>query len=367
MDRKRRTRILRFGTVAGVALLGVCGLVFFALRGHFESGPPQKDMPVDGAMRAEVVDGLIANLSRFYVFPDKSAAMEKDLRARALRGEFDSVTSAQEFARTLTGLLQEGLHDRHLVVVYEQAAIAEAPPGQDRSPQEQAAEALMQQRFNAGLETAGRLRGDLGYIDLHQFGRPQLAAGKIAAAMTLLADTHALIVDLRNCGGGDPDTVMLFASYLFDQRTHLNDVYWRDENRTEERWTQVDVPGRKYGQARKVYLLTSGDTFSGCEDLAYALKNNGRATLVGETTGGGAHAGNPHRLNAHFQVFVPSGRPISPVTHTDWEGTGVAPDIKASARSALDVAQVAALRELIATETDPDWKERLSRRLADLE
>jgi C-terminal processing protease CtpA/Prc len=185
--------------------------------------------------------------------------------------------------------------------------------------------------------------------------------------MALLVDTKALVIDLRHCGGGDPESVMLFASYLYDKPTHLNDVYWRDENRTEQRWTQASVVGTKYGEARKVYLLTSGDTFSGCEDFAYALKNNKRATLVGETTGGGAHAGGPHRLDAHFMMFVPSGRPINPVTHTDWEGVGVAPDIKASAKNALDVAQVAALKAMIPVETDPVWRKKLQERLHDLD
>lgn len=107
---------------------------------------------------------------------------------------------------------------------------------------------------------------------------------------------------------------------------------------------------------------------NGCSsaDFAYALKNIRRATLVGETTGGGAHAGNPRRLNAHFMMFVPLGRPINPITHTDWEGVGVTPDIKALAKNALDAAQIAILKELIAAETDPDWKQRLQHTLDDL-
>ncbi len=184
--------------------------------------------------------------------------------------------------------------------------------------------------------------------------------------MALLADTKALIIDLRQCGGGDPETVMLLASYLYDKPTHLNDIYWRDGKRTDERWTAGDVPGKKYGGARKVYLLTSEDTFSAGEDFAYALKNNGRATLVGETTGGGAHPGNPRRLSAHFMMFVPNGRSINPITHTDWEGVGVTPNVKTSAKNALDVAQIAILNELIINETDAHWKERLQQRIAEL-
>ncbi len=185
--------------------------------------------------------------------------------------------------------------------------------------------------------------------------------------MALLADTKALIIDLRRCGGGDPETVMQVASYLYNRRTHLNDIYWRDEGRIEERWTADTVAGKPYGQARRIYLLTSGDTFSGGEDFAYALKNSGRATLVGETTGGGANAGSPRRLGAHFMMFVPTGRPISPVTHSNWEGVGVTPDLAVAADDALEVAHLAVVKELLATETDPRWKDILQSTLAELD
>jgi C-terminal processing protease CtpA/Prc len=185
--------------------------------------------------------------------------------------------------------------------------------------------------------------------------------------MTLLGDTEALIIDLRECEGGDPDTVTLLASYLFDKPTHLNDIYFRDENRTQERWTTPTVAGKRYGEARRIYLLTSSDTASGCEDFAYALKNAGRAKLFGETTAGAAHAGSPSRLSAHFMMFVPSGRPINPVTHTDWEGAGITPDVHVPAKKALVAAQVAILKEMLATESDPVKKEKIKRRISELE
>ncbi len=219
-----------------------------------------------------------------------------------------------------------------------------------------------------GFAHIQRLHGDIGYIDLHQVSRPgSVEAERIAAATTLMADTKALIIDLRECGGGDPEAVMLFASYFYDKRTHLNDIYWRDGNRIEQRWTTDSVPGKRYGEARKLYILTSEETFSAGEDFAYALKNNGRATLVGETTGGGAHPGDPHRIGAHFMMFVPNGRAINPVTHTDWEGVGVAPNVETSAKKSLDAAQITILKDLIATETDTDWKQKLQHTLSDLE
>jgi hypothetical protein len=366
MDTKRKIKTVRITMLAGAGVLAAgAGFALFGMPGHGQPGPPQKDMTVDKAIRSEVIDGVIANLDRAYVFPDKAVAMEKNLRAQLQHGVFDSVTSAEKFADILTDALQRDSHDKHLEVRYFEGAIPPKPEGD--SPVDKAAELAEESRFNFGFNGVDRLKGDIGYIDLHQFGRPQGVAPRAAAAMALLADTKSLVIDLRHCSGGDPESVMLLASYLYDKPTHLNDVYWRDENRTEQRWTQASVAGTKYGEERKVYLLTSDDTFSGCEDFAYALKNNKRATVIGETTGGGAHAGGPHRLDAHFMMFVPSGRPINPVTGTDWEGVGVVPDIKASAKNALDVAQLAALNAMIPAETDPVWQRKLKERIHELE
>ncbi|TPG05374.1 peptidase [Rhodanobacter glycinis] len=363
MQRKTKTRI---AALAGAGVLCGAGLALFGMPGHAQSGPPQKDMTVDKAIRAEVVDGIVASLDRAYVFPDKAAVMGKNLRAQLQHGDFDSLVSAEKFADTLTDALQRDSHDKHLEVRYFEDAIPlKADPAE--SPVDEAAELSESKRFNFGFNNVDRLPTDIGYVDMHQFGRKDQIATRIAATMTMMSDTKALIIDLRHCHGGDPEGVMLFASYLYDKPTHLNDVYWRDENRTEQRWTQASVAGTKYGEARKLYLLTSGDTFSGCEDFAYALKNNKRATLIGETTGGGAHAGGPHRLDAHFMMFVPSGRPINPVTHTDWEGVGVVPDVKTSAKNALDVAQLAILKDLLTAEADPVWQHKLKERIQELE
>lgn len=365
---KREKEGKAIGTIATAgagALLGI-SLLLLGMPSHAQSGASSKDAPIDQATREAVIQSVASQLDRYYVFPQKAASLDTQLRTRMQHGDFDGLTG-DKFADALTKALQQDSQDKHLEVRYFADPVPVQPAGNQTSPSERAADLLEGRRFNFGINSAGRLQGNIGYIDMHEFGRPAKPFGaQAAAAMSLLGDTQALIIDLRKCSGGDPDTVMAFASYLFDQPTHLNDVYWRDENRIERRWTTASVPGRKYGQARKVYLLTSGDTFSGCEDFAYALKNNGRATLIGESTGGGAHAGSPHRLSAHFMMFVPSGRPISPVTHTDWEGVGVVPDIKAQAKDALDLAQSTALKAMIATEADPRWKEKLQERLKEL-
>jgi len=354
-------------TAAVAVLLAAAGAGLAWQQGLAQPGPPQRDMPLDATMRQEVVTQLNAQMQRHYVDEAKAAQLAQALQARLQQGDFDRITSAQKLAETLTEAMQQQLHDKHLEVRYFEKAIPE-DTGQDQTQEDEARDLVEWQRFNFGFAGLSRLRGNIGYLNLRQFGRPEFVAGRIEAAMTLLADTQALVIDLRHNEGGDPDSVMLLASYLFDQPTHLSDIVWpRENNRTDARWTMAQAPGRRYGQSRPVYLLTSEDTFSAGEDFAMALKDTGRATLVGEVTGGGAHPGDRRRLTAHFMMNVPAGRTVSPVTHTDWEGVGVKPDIEVSEKKAMDVAQVEILKRLIAAEKDADWQQRLKRRLAELD
>jgi C-terminal processing protease CtpA/Prc len=141
--------------------------------------------------------------------------------------------------------------------------------------------------------------------------------------------------------------VALICSYLFPghERVHLNDLYWREGDRTEQFYTLPYVPGRRYLD-KEVYVLTSKRTFSGAEEFTYNLKNLKRATIVGEATGGGAHPGGTRRVTDHFAVWVPGGRAINPITKTNWEGTGVTPDVAVPADQALATAHLMALKRL---------------------
>jgi hypothetical protein len=320
-------------------------------------GGQGRDMPIDAAMRNAVIEGVLKNLNEAYVFPDVAKKMEEAIRARAARKEYDNITTSTAFVRALTDHLQEVSKDKHLRVNFSADPIPERR-GSGPSPADRERQRANMASLNFGFQKVERLDGNVGYLDLRGFFDAELAAETCAAAMTFLANTDALIIDLRSNGGGQPEMVALVTSYLFDKPTHLNDIYWRPTNKTTEFWTREKVAGTRYGM-KDVFVLTSRRTFSGAEEFSYNLKNLKRATIIGETTGGGAHPVDFRRINEHFGVGVPAGRAINPITKTNWEGTGVAPDVDVPAAQALMTAQVMALKAVASKNTDPGRANRL--------
>lgn len=318
---------------------------------------------VDATTRTGILDELRARISDVYVFPDKAARIVERLDAREKSGAYRAARDLDGFAQMLTDDLRHPTRDKHLGVRY---SVKPIPSGDDRpepTPEMDRKFAHFLKSRNYGIRKVETLPGNIGYIDLRNFPSARFAKPALSAMMTLVADTDALIVDLRKNGGGDPHAVAWMQSYLFDQRTHLNDMYWRDGGRTDAFWTDESVPGKKFGGTKKVYVLTSKDTFSGAEEFSYNLQQLRRGLIVGETTGGGAHPGRSHRIHPHLAVFIPSGRAINPVSKTNWEGTGVVPDVKVAALDALRTAERLALTELLKTPTDDEHAQLLRKRL----
>jgi hypothetical protein len=303
---------------------------------------PVSALKIDAATRARVVDRAAVQLDSFYVFPDVAKRMGDSARARLARGAYDGYDSGVSFARHLTDDFAAVSHDKHLMVRFIARGLPPARPDTGAPPAPTANEIARQRSAadeeNCSFEKVERMDGNVGYLRFDGFADADLCAPTVAAAMTFLAGTRAMIIDLRENGGGSPKMVALVSSYLFDRRTHLNDLWTRSTNTTEESWTRDSVAGRRFGGDKPVYVLTSARTFSGAEEFTYNLKALKRATIVGETTGGGAHPTQGRRIDEHFMIGVPFARAVNPITHTNWEGVGVEPDKKVPAGDALKTA-----------------------------
>jgi hypothetical protein len=329
--------------------------------------PEQQDLTIDAAARTQVIDGILKRLNDSYVFPETAKKMEQSIRERVSNKEYDQITSSKAFAMKLTSDLQEVSHDKHLRVRYSYDTLPDRGPRREPTAEEREQQKRELTWMNHGFTKVEHLPGNVGYIDFRGFLDPDLAADTVAAAMNFVNGTDALIIDMRYNGGGNPAMVAFVCSYLFGpEPVHLNDLYWREGNRTDEFWTRKEVPGKRYLN-KDVYVLTSKRTFSGAEEFTYNLKNLKRATIIGETTGGGAHPGGGFRITEHFGMFVPTGRAISPITKTNWEGTGVTPDIDVPADQALHVAQLMALKKSLTTLQDADFKKDVQDEIQKLE
>jgi hypothetical protein len=317
-------------------------------------GGTASQIGIDSAMRTQVVEGAIAQLDEYYVFPDVAKRIADSLRARVKRGAYNAFGNGITFAQALNTDVRDISRDKHMRVNYSVAALPPRPatPPPPTPEQKQRMQTQMDAQ-NCGFMKAERLDGNIGYIKFDFFADPDLCGPTASAAMNFVAGTRALVVDLRENGGGSPAMVAYVSSYLFDDSTHLNDLWERKAGTTTQYWTKPSVPGRKFGGQKPVFVLTSSRTFSGAEEFSYNLKSLKRATLIGETTGGGAHPVSGRRINEHFVIGVPEARAINPITHTNWEGVGVEPDVKAAAADALATALKLAMEKPSSKPTVP--------------
>jgi hypothetical protein len=294
------------------------------------------DLTLDAAQRRRVIEGAITNLTRYYVDPDVGQKMADALLAHENSGDDDAVTDGEVFAELLTAQIRAGSHDRYVTVVYSAVTTPKNPPAP--TPADVARYRKAMEASNCTFEKVQILPHNIGYLKFNEFPDASICGKTAAAAMASLNAADAIIFDLRDNPGGYSNMVALIATYLFDHPTHLNDFYDRGENSTEQSWTLPPVPGNKLAD-KPVFVLTSSSTFSAAEAFSYDLKMLQRATLVGETTSGRGHMGMGHRIDDHFTIRVPGMRVTNPISKTNWEGTGVEPDVKVKAADALATAE----------------------------
>ncbi|MCB0633345.1 MAG: S41 family peptidase, partial [Lewinella sp.] len=295
-----------------------------------------QDNKIDTDFKTATIERLNSLMVENYVFPDVAKETADDLNKKLKAGEFDAFDTPQSFAEALTKAVQAINKDKHM-------RIRPTPPREspDNSPErliEEHLDILERSQGNmAGFKAAKRLDGNIGYLDLRGFAAVGNGGPVADHYMQLLSGADAIIIDLRKNGGGDPNMVQYLCSFFFDKKVHLNSLYWRGGDQTQEFWTLDQVGGKKMPDV-PLFVLTSNYTFSGAEEFSYNMQTQKRATLVGETTGGGANPGGTFPINEKLMVFIPTGRAINPITGTNWEGVGVVPEVKTSAEEALDKA-----------------------------
>jgi len=338
--------------------------------------PDDPALTAEGLPPRELVATALRLLRRNYVSPGLAEQAAAAIEARLAAGEYDDLDE-EALAERLTSQMQEICDDKHLRVgtmLPRQARPERGGPGEPgpRRPRPPGPgpgrdePAGPRRPGNYGIYRAQRLDGNIGYLDVRGVPGPEEAGPVIAAAMELISGTYALIIDLRRNHGGSPHAVVLWCSYFFpDGNTHLNDIFSADTGETRQFWSLTYLPGTRYLD-RPVYVLTSAETFSGGEDFAYTLQAQGRAEVIGETTGGGAHPTRMIPISATMGIGVPFARSVNPVTGTNWQGTGVIPDTAAPATQAYDVAYRKALQHVLSVTVPPPIADEAREALAAL-
>lgn len=316
--------------------------------------------------RAAIVGTLTAKLKANYVDPAVAERAGNMIAKKNADGGYDSATTGQALSAALSEDLRQLSGDRHFNAwldeqFRERSNVTDLP---SRAEVDNWRDQAVRRGFD--IEKVEHLPGNVGYIDLRAFGPTEFVGPAYSAAIGLLAGTDALILDLRRNGGGSPASVAYLMSHFFpigDAR-HLNDLYDRPTGATTQFWTVPTVTQR---YDKPVYVLTSARTFSGGEECAYDFQTQKRATLVGETTGGGANPVRLYSVGGGIVVAIPTGRAINPITKTNWERVGVKPDIAVPAAQALQRAHIAILHNLVASAKDDTERTKLQHVLAMVE
>ncbi len=280
--------------------------------------------------KEKIVNRLADIMNRNYVYPDKGKEMHDLIKDKFKRNEYADLKDEASFAQALEDDLRSVIYDKHIRVT-NNSRRAEAIRNRDFGPGPRS-------NGKFGFEEVKILEGNIGYLDLRGFSDIGRAEDVAKPAMDKLIKSDAIIFDLRRNGGGSPSMIRFISSYLFgDEPVHLNTFYWRPSDSYSETWTDPNIASQTKPNI-PIYVLTSNYTFSAAEEFTYNLKNLERATIIGETTGGGAHPGGPSIIHGDFIVNVPRGRAINPITKTNWEGVGIAPHIELPKEDALKKA-----------------------------
>ena len=310
-------------------ILGILQIVLFALAQQHKS-------LTDRAYKDGVLQKIASLLESKYVLSDKAKGFADEFKAKCASGAYESYTQAKEFAEKITGDLIAITHDKHLnfrLIVPSDVGEKAASPLHHPVRYYR-----LRTKENAGFYKLEWIEPGIGYVDIRRFYSFGEAKDMAVAAMKFLSNANAIIIDIRENGGGSGDYL---SSYFLPYPTQLSGSYSREDGSLTEFWTLKDI-GTEPRTDVPLFILTSPRTFSTAESFAYDMKSRKRATIVGEPTKGGAHSVDLFGIDGQFEFYISTSRAVSPVTGGNWERTGVRPDIPVPSAVALDKAIVLA-------------------------
>lgn len=299
-----------------------------------------QDQTLTKEYKEKAVEKLSHLMNDYYVFPEVAKKTEVHLMEQLKAGHFDQFENDEDFAMALTESVQTINKDKHMRI-WKNRPFVEPDNSPERIIEERLDQMNRSRSSNFGFNTVKILEGNVGYLDYRGFAGMTSGKSVTDAYMQLLSRSDAIIIDLSKNGGGDPAMVQYLCSYFFDRKIHLNTLYFREGDRTLDFWTLDEVEGIKVPDV-PLFVITSSKTFSGAEEFSYNMQTQKRATLIGQTSGGGANPGSSRSINEKLTVFIPTGKAINPITKTNWEGVGVIPEIKTEIEETLDKAHALA-------------------------
>lgn len=314
---------------------------------------------IGAAERARVTTASARVLDSLYVDRRLGHAMSAWLRDGLKLGRWERIASAQAFADSITAQLRAISHDQHVHLIFDARdprLVENVSPAEKKRRYDDAMQEIADGNF--GLPEVRILAGNVGLVRMDNFIMPQFGSPALAAAMTMVNHSRALVIDLRNNGGGHSDQYVLMMSYFLDHPVKIGESFSQPDSVLEQSWTYAVVPGPRYDKAKPLYVLTSRQTFSAAEALAGALRQHRGAIVVGDTTRGGGHTGDFLPVGERFMLFVPTG---ASTTGDPVEGQGLRPDVVVRADSALATAHRLAVAAILPTIADTTRRKEFQR------
>ena len=329
-------------------------IIAFSVEGYSQFDKQITEEQISSEKKMEVLDTITKLLIKNYIFPEMAEKMVLMLRQKQTNLSYIKTTSFIQFARMINRDLIDISSDKHILIRYIGNANNQLKPIQS-APVD----------TSYGISKVDILPGNIGYLKFNYFppGSDEQARNKYGNVFTYFKSASAVIIDLIDNFGGNTQMEAYLCSYFFSgPPRHLWDGYYRPGDTIYKFYTEKDIDGIRHPDI-PVYVLTSSGTFSAGEAFAYDLQAQKRAKIIGEITGGGAHATAAFDIGHGYMMRIPVTKITNAVTNSDWEGVGVKPDIKCIQYEALDLAYITALKEVASKTNDKNEKKLLLRLL----